>query len=230
MIYDEYDMPTQLGDDRAIMCSYGMNTTDHKNFLLKGGMGMGNNECFYDSWAGVKFTGVYSSAALPKLSPRQNASWADTDIPMMRLAEAYMIQAEALFRQGKTGDALNIINNVIRARAHADALPSLNEETLLDEWSREFWFEGRRRIDLIRFDRFFGKESDQYRYHWEGRMSKADMPPAVNSPFFVSGTSENLNWFPVPSEDKRANPNFKKDVEGDPDNKFAANGGDGYAY
>jgi len=101
---------------------------------------------------------------------------------------------------------------------------------LLDEWSREFWFEGRRRMDLIRFGRFFGPESDQYRFHWEGRMGKADMPPAVNSPFFVAGTPEYMNWFPVPSEDKRANPNFKKDVEGDPNNKFAAEGGDGYTY
>jgi hypothetical protein len=230
IIVDEYEMPKKLGDDRAILCSYGMNTTDHKNFTLKGGMGVGANECFYDCWAGLKFTGVYSSASKPQYSPRQNPGWPDTDIPLMRLAEAYMIQAEALFRQGKTLDALNIINNTIRARAHADALPSLNEEILLDEWSREFWFEGRRRMDLIRFGRFFGPEADQYRYHWEGRMGKADMPPAVNSPFFVPGTPEYMNWFPVPSEDKRANPNFKKDVEGDPNNKFAAEGGDGYTY
>lgn len=230
IIYDEFDMPKQLKDDRAILCSYGLNTTDHKNFTLKGGMTVGANECFYDCWAGLKFTGVYSSAAKPQYSPRQSPGWPDTDIPLMRLAEAYMIQAEALFRQGKTSDALNIINNTIRARAHADALPSLNEEILLDEWSREFWFEGRRRMDLVRFNRFFGPESDQYRFHWEGRMGKADMPPAVNSPFFVAGTPEYMNWFPVPSEDKRANPNFKKDVEGDPNNKFAAEGGDGYTY
>lgn len=225
IIYDEYEMPAQLGDDRAILCSYGMNTTDHKNFTLKGGMGMGSNDYFYDCWAGLKFTGVYSSAALPKLSPRQNAGWPDTDIPLMRLAEAYMIQAEALFRLGKTGEALDIINNTVRARAHAKALPSLDEETLLDEWSREFWFEGRRRTDLIRFGRFFGPESDQYRYHWEGRMGKPD-----GQQFFVAGTPEYMNWFPIPSDDKRKNPNYKTDVEGDPNNKFAAEGGDGYTY
>ena len=105
-----------------------------------------------------------------------------------------------------------------------------DEEKLLDEWSREFWFEGRRRMDLIRFNRFFGKESDQNRYHWEGRMGKQDMPPAVNSPFFVAGTPDYMNWFPIPSEDKRSNPNFKTDVEGDPNNTFASEGGDGYTY
>jgi hypothetical protein len=228
MIYDEYQMPEQLGDDRAILCSFGKNTTEHKNFALSGwtmDKGIGKSEYFYDSWAGLKFTGVYSTAALPKLSDRQSKDWPDTDIPLMRLAEAYMIQAEAMFRKGDKAGALGVINNTIRARANADPLISLNEETLLDEWSREFWFEGRRRIDLIRFNRFFGEKADQYRYNWEGRMGKQD-----GNQFFTTGTPEYMNWFPVPSEDKRSNPNYKTDVEGDANNIYAAQGGDGYAY
>lgn len=224
MIYNEFDMPAQLKDDRAIFCSDGMNTTEAINFNLTGAMGIGANSNLYESWAGVKFTSVYSTASLPKYSPRQSTSWADTDIPLLRLAEAYMIQAEALFRNGDKTGALSIINNTIRARANAIPLTSLDEETLLDEWSREFYFEGRRRIDLVRFGRFFGPESDLYRYHWEGRMGKPDAQP------FVTGTPEYMNWFPVPSEDKRANPHYKTDVEGDVDNIFAAQGGDGYLY
>lgn len=224
MIYNEFDMPAQLKDDRAIFCSDGMNTAEAINFNLTGAMGIGANSNFYESWAGVKFTSVYSTASLPKYSPRQSTSWADTDIPLLRLAEAYMIQAEALFRLGDKTGALSIINNTIRARANAIPLTSLDEETLLDEWSREFYFEGRRRIDLVRFGRFFGPDSDMYRYHWEGRMGKPDAQP------FVTGTLEYMNWFPVPSEDKRANPHYKTDVEGDVDNIFAAQGGDGYLY
>ena len=224
MIYNEFDMPAQLKDDRAIFCSDGMNTTEAINFNLTGAMGIGANSNLYESWAGVKFTSVYSTASLPKYSPRQSTSWADTDIPLLRLAEAYMIQAEALFRNGDKIGALSIINNTIRARANAIPLTSLDEETLLDEWSREFYFEGRRRIDLVRFGRFFGPDSDMYRYHWEGRMGKPDAQP------FVTGTPEYMNWFPVPSEDKRANPHYKTDVEGDVDNIFAAQGGDGYLY
>ena len=225
MIFTEDQMPAQLKDERAIFCSYGMKTPSKKNFNLSGAMQMGKDEYFLDSWAGVKFTGVYSTAALPKLSPRRNKDWADTDIPMLRLAEAYMIQAEALFRQGKKSEALNIINNVIRARANADPLLDLDEESLLDEWSREFWFEGRRRMDLIRFGRFFGTTADMYRYHWEGRMNK---PDGIQN--FIPGTPEYMNWFPVPDEDKRSNPNFKTDVEENPENEFAAQGGDGYVY
>ncbi|MEE0923029.1 MAG: RagB/SusD family nutrient uptake outer membrane protein [Paludibacteraceae bacterium] len=224
MIYNEFDMPAQLKDDRAIFCSDGKNTAEAINFNLTGAMGIGANSNFYESWAGVKFTSVYSTASLPKNSPRQSTSWADTDIPLLRLAEAYMIQAEALFRLGDKTGALSIINNTIRARANAIPLTSLDEETLLDEWSREFYFEGRRRIDLVRFGRFFGPDSDMYRYHWEGRMGKPDAQP------FVTGTPEYMNWFPVPSEDKRANPHYKIDVEGDVDNIFAAKGGDGYLY
>ena len=225
LIYDEYQMPAQLGDDRAIFCSYGMNTPKKCNFTLAGDMKMGSDENIYASWAGLKFTGVYASQAdLPKLSPRRNKDWADTDIPMLRLAEAYMIQAEAMFRKGDKSGALAIINNVIRARANAAPLLNLDEEGLLDEWSREFWFEGRRRIDLIRFGRFFGPTADQYRFHWEGRMQEPDVKP------FVTGSPEHMNWFPIPDEDKRSNPNFKTDVEQNTDNQFAAQGGDGYVY
>ena len=228
MIYDEYQMPKQLGDDRAILCSYGMNTTEKKNFDLSGTAKYGSNANFYESWAGLKFTAVYSSASLPKYSPRQNAGWADTDIPMLRLAEAYMTQAEALFRMGRIAEAKDIINDVIRARANAEPLQSLDEVTLLDEWSREFWFEGRRRIDLIRFERFFGPEADKggHQYHWEGRLGDPDNRP------YVSGSEEYMNWFPVPSEDKRSNPNFKTDVEENSNNQINAKYGfgDGYVY
>jgi hypothetical protein len=37
---------------------------------------------------------------------------------------------------------------------------------LLDEWCREFYFEGRRRVDLIRFGKF-GGDSD-YNWVWKG--------------------------------------------------------------
>ena len=222
MVYDEFEMPAQLHDDRAILCSDGL-ATGYK-FTLVGNQDLGDTKYLFDCWAPLKFTGVYSSAALPELSPRQSTAWPDTDIPMLRLAEAYMIQAEARFRKGDKTGALGIINDVIRARANADPLPSLDEETLLDEWSREFYYEGRRRIDLVRFGRFFGELSDRYRYHWEGRMGLTDGQP------FASGTPDYMNWFPVPSEDKRSNPNFKTDVENDPDNIFAAQGGDGYTY
>lgn len=224
VVLDEFKMRKYLHDDRAIFCSDSMNTGSQ--FSLTGPMGIGGNENFFECWGGMKFTGIYSSAAEPRLSPRQSTSWPDTDIPFLRLAEAYMIQAEAKFRKGDVSGALNIINNTIRKRANADPLPSLDEETLLDEWCREFWFEGRRRIDLVRFGRFLGKDANMSRYQWEGRMNQKD---AALGGSFKEG-EDYMNWFPVPTIDKRANPNYKTDVEGDPQNVFAAQGGDGYIY
>ena len=227
IICNEYEMPAKLNDKRAIFCSYGLETTDKKNFSLDGPMKVGDNSCFYDCWAGLKFTGVYSSASLPKHSPRQNGGWPDTDIPMMRLPEAYLIHGEAKARQsGNWNDALTDVN-ILRARADAPLFTSVDEEDVLDEWCREFWFEGRRRIDLIRFGRFFGKEADTHRYHWEGRMGKED---GKGASYISTASLEHMNWFPVPSEDKRSNPNYKTDVEGDSRNQFASQGGDGYTY
>lgn len=226
IVLDEYEMRKKLKDDRAIFCSDGMNTSLHKNFKLSGSMKVGNNDYFYDSWAGVKFTGVYSNASLPKYSQRQNAGWPDADIPLLRLAEAYLIRGEAEARLSGNWDDAYADIKVLRDRARAPELSRpITEEDVLDEWCREFWFEGRRRMDLIRFNRFFGDETNPYRYHWEGRMGKQD-----GQQFFASGTPEYMNWFPIPSEDKRSNPNFKTDVEGDASNKFASQGGDGYTY
>lgn len=210
---DEYEMPAKLADDRAIFCS-GTDSTTNKWKLGNGGM----DADFYVSWACPKFTSVYSSSTHPAKSVGSNSEWPDTDIPLMRIAEAYMIKAEVLLRQGDAGSALDIVNNIIRKRANAAPLASLDEETMLDEWAREFWGEGRRRTDLIRFDRFAGPQADAAAYHWEGRNGKA-------SASGYKSAEEKWNWYPVPSDDKKSNPKFKDVIE-----KTGLPGGDGYTY
>ena len=54
----------------------------------------------------------------------------------------------------------------LRARAHASQKSGYSLNDILDEWSREFYFEGRRRVDLIRFGKF-GGETD-YVWQWKG--------------------------------------------------------------
>jgi len=202
---NEYELPKLLGDDRAIMCNH----TDVKDWSLSGPA----SDDFYASWGVHKFNNIVSTCDSLKGSVSSDPAWTDTDLPLLRIAEAYMIKAEALFRQGKTADALTIINDVIRKRAHAAELTELTEETLCDEWSREFYCEGRRRSDLIRFNRFAGPKSDENGYHWEGRGNKPSAPTGS----FVSGVEEKWNWYPVPNDDKGTNPNFK-----------TIEGGDGY--
>jgi starch-binding outer membrane protein, SusD/RagB family len=57
-----------------------------------------------------------------------------------RLAETYLIEAEALWRDNKTDLALPLINKV-RERAGVAAFTDLNEDKILDELSRELAFE-----------------------------------------------------------------------------------------
>jgi hypothetical protein len=65
----------------------------------------------------------------------------------------------------------------------------------LDEWSREFYFEGRRRTDLIRFGNYGGSD---YTWDWKGGT--------------LTGTkfSTIYNLFPIPSDDLNVNPNLKQ--------------------
>ena len=54
----------------------------------------------------------------------------------------------------------------IRKRANAAESASYTLTDIRDEWAREFWFEGRRRIDLIRFGDFGGHTD--YNWDWKG--------------------------------------------------------------
>ena len=112
----------------------------------------------------------------------------------MRVAEAYMTKAEAMFHKGDANGAKNLINTTIRARANAAPLDNLDEETLCDEWSREFYCEGRRRTDLVRLGYFAGPEADAHGYSWEGRGS------AKSGDAFVS-LDKKYNIFPLPNSD-----------------------------
>lgn len=139
----------------------------------------------------MKWDNTYCDAA--NGSPK-NETFADTDIPLIRLAEAYLTSAEAAFRMGQDSAALSNIN-IVRERANASALAELNERTLIDEWGREFYFEGRRRSDLIRFNLF---TTGDYVWDWKGG-SYAGI--AVNSCY---------NIFPIPSAELAANSNMKQ--------------------
>lgn len=70
-----------------------------------------------------------------------------SNIMVYRLAETYLIAAEALMRSG--GDPLPYIN-AIRSRAGAADLTFVDEQAILDERARELAFEGQRWFTLKR--------------------------------------------------------------------------------
>jgi hypothetical protein len=123
----------------------------------------------------------------------------DTDYPMFRLAEAYLIYAEAALRGGggSTAQALTYVN-ALRQRAFGNANGNITSSQLtldfiLDERSRELLWEGHRRTDLVRFGRFTG---GTYLWAWKGGSAAG-----------VS-TGAQLNLYPLPANEIIANPNL----------------------
>lgn len=215
---DEYAMPAVAHDDRAMFCA--ANTTSDGTLNIKGFNGSvpANGEGFDSCWAICKWTNRYSTQYDANMQPitsegavpQHDSKYTDTDVPLMRTAEAYMTLAEALYRQGKTGEALEIINGKIRARANATALPALTEDELLDEWQREFYHEGRRRIDLIRFGQFVGKTCTRT---WEGRSgsnNKAQKSFGTDGNWntTVADIDSHFSVYPIPETDLVANSNM----------------------
>jgi hypothetical protein len=148
---------------------------------------------FTKGFAYVKFINLHADGTQPK-----HKQFVDTDYPMMRAAEAYLNIAEADARQHNdqcTTTGLNMIK-ALRTRAHANAnITSFSLDQICDEWSREFGYEGRRRMDLIRHNKFGGQ--GKYKWEWMGGTIKG-------TPF-----DKHFNIFPIPNSDINANPNLK---------------------
>jgi hypothetical protein len=116
----------------------------------------------------------------------------------MRSAEAYLIAAEADARLngGTTSSTGASYINALRERAHTSTFNSYTTEQILDERSRELYFEGFRRTDLIRYGYFGGSNSGRYLWEWKGGSQNG------------AAFSADLNLFAIPAEDINANPNL----------------------
>lgn len=123
--------------------------------------------------------------------------FSNTDFPMFRLADAYLMYAECAIRNaaGANMEQAKTYINLIRNRSNASSINTsdLTLDFILDERGRELNFEGHRRTDLIRFGKFTG---GGYLWPWKGGV--------------VSGTSipDTYNLFPIPASALDANPNL----------------------
>ena len=126
-----------------------------------------------------------------------NPAYACTDFPIFRLADAYLMRAEALFNTGDLANAIKDVN-VVRTRAYGNATGNittaqLTSKFLLDERGREFYYEAQRRTDLVRFGKF---TDGSYNWQWKGNT------------FTGANTDKHLNLFPIPGAEVSANPNI----------------------
>ena len=122
----------------------------------------------------------------------------DTDFPMFRLADVYLMYAEAVLAGGAGGTMEQAATYINRLRARANNSITINSsdltlDFLIDERLVELHWEGHRRQDLIRFDRYTG---GTYNWNWKG-----------NSLLGIS-ISDHLKRFPIPSASIAANPNL----------------------
>lgn len=128
-----------------------------------------------------------------------NTAFASTDFPIFRLADAYLMRAEAKFRKNDKAGAVTDIN-VVRQRAFGNTSGNITEgqltaDFILAERGREFYYEAHRRTDLVRFGKF---TDGGYNWAWKGGV------------FNGTNTNKKLNVFPIPGDEISSNPNIKQ--------------------
>jgi len=170
----------------------GMFYTDGQNLEIE------DIPSFTDGYAVTKFKNIDSNG---NQGVDSSGNFVDTDLALIRLAEIYLNHAEAILRGG--GGDLNLatanINELIeRGYGNSDHNITSSELTLdfiLNERSRELYWEGQRRTDLVRYGYFTTGN-----YLWP---FKANQPGGTSTDAF-------RNVFPIPSSSISANPNLNQ--------------------
>jgi len=172
---DPAEVAKNIGDDRALFYPY-----DHSIQIDK-------ESDFKSGYPYVKFLALHSDGTATK-----HTQFVDTDFPMLRLGEAYLISAEADARINGGECSSEGIERIkaLRQRAHANAdIAKFTLDQLCDEWSREMGFEGVRRNTLIRFGRYGGQNS--YKWEWMGGTKNGTAFSASRNIFAIPSTVMN---------------------------------------
>ena len=163
-----------------------------------------------EKWSNLKDDGTKAS--------NTSNDGVETDFPLFRLADVYLMYAECVARLGEDWDNWNggsdaeaasrkegaiYYINKIRERAGAADVWKENFASdadflqfILDERARELYHEGYRRTDLIRFGQF---TTNKYIWQWKGGTHDGQ---AVDSKY---------NIYPIPNTELTANPNLHND-------------------
>jgi hypothetical protein len=183
--YENFFPPNQPAGDTARTSFFAGSTVEMANLLN-----------FTDGVAAPKFSNVTSAGAAGA-----DGEFPDTDYPMFRLADAYLMYAEAVVRGGggSAGQALTYVNQ-LRQRVYGNASgdltgPELTLDFILAERGRELMFEGQRRVDLIRFGKFTGSS---YVWAWKGGTQAGGSLDPTRA------------LYPIPASELVANPNLQQ--------------------
>ena len=190
---------------KALVNKFADNTgaTDKRAMFWSAGQKFEINDIgqFTDGWAITKFSNLTSTGAA---AAHAHPDFVDTDYPVFRLADVYLMYAEAVLRNGTGGSAVNALGyvNALRQRAYGDATGNITSgqltlDFILDERARELYWEGHRRTDLIRFGKF---TTASYLWPWKGKVAEG------------AATQSYRDLYPIPSNDLGANPTLKQNA------------------
>jgi SusD family. len=168
-------------------------TSDVRGRFYTSGQNLEINDLgnFNDGYAFIKYKNIKSNGAAGV-----HDNWVETDLPLYRLADVYLMYAEAVLRGGggSMSTAVGYVN-ALRLRAKASSISVINLDFILDERSRELSWEMTRRTDLIRYGKF---TSSAYLWPWKGNVKDG------------VAVGEYRNLFPIPNDELVVNPNLKQ--------------------
>jgi hypothetical protein len=181
----------------AFVNKFPQNGADKRgNFYTDGQSEVINNVgSFTDGYAFIKYKNVTSTGAA---GSDTSGNFVDTDLPVFRLADTYLMYAESVLRGGSGGDVATAVGyvNALRERAYGNTsgdVSAIDLNFILDERARELSWEGTRRTDLIRYNLF---TTGAYLWPWKGGVIGG------------KAVEDYRNLMPIPAKDIIANPNL----------------------
>ena len=147
------------------------------------------SDSWSNGWKSMKFLNVNHDG-----TNAQANGFVDTDWPVFRSADAYLMYAECAARGAADKTKGQNYLDAVRARAGVGSI-ALTLDNIIDERGRELYYEGFRRQDLIRFGLF---TSDKYLWEFKGGVQAG------------KAVDEHFNLYPITSGDLNANGNLKQ--------------------
>jgi len=147
------------------------------------------SDSWSNGWKSMKFSNVNHDG-----SKAQTDGFVDTDFPVFRSADAYLMYAECAARGAADKTKGETYLNAIRNRAGLGSL-ALTLSNIIDERGRELYYECVRRQDLIRFGLF---TSGDYLWEFKGGVQEG------------KAVDDHFNLYPIISSDLNANGNLKQ--------------------
>lgn len=187
------ELTAKFGDISSTADSRAMFYTDGQTQYFSGPIDNQSEGYFFEKFSNLTDEGTAASNSA--------ATGCSTDYPLLRLADVYLMAAEAFLRGGagiSRAEALQLVNDVRLRAYNGDESGKIADgdftlDFMLDERARELYLESVRRTDLVRFGKF---TSDAYIWQWKGGVLDGR---AVNDKY---------NIYPIPDTDLTANPNL----------------------